>query len=59
MPNNRVRKIAYDFEHEAKGIMERLYPGYVMQNVQVRYSDIVPGVYIRCVMRKMKGGGGL
>ena len=59
MPNTRVRKIAYDFEHEAKGIMEKLYPGYVMQDVQVRYSDVVPGVYIRCVLRKMRGGGGL
>ena len=59
MPIGRVRKIAYDFENEAKEIMEKLYPGYVMQKVQVRYSDIVPGVYIRCVLRKMKGGGGL
>ena len=58
MPNARVRRIAYDFENEAKAVMEKLYPGYVLQDCQVRYSDIVAGVYIRCVLRKMRGGGG-
>ena len=54
MPNSRVRRIAYDFQNEAKGVMERLYPGYVLQDCQVRYSDVVDGVYIRCVMRRMR-----
>ena len=58
MPNSRVRRIAYDFENEAKSVMEKLYPGYVLQKCTVRYSDIVPGVYIRCVLRRMRGGGG-
>ena len=58
MPNSRVRRIAYDFENQAKDIMEKLYPGYVMQDCIVKYSDIVPGVYIRCVLRKRGGGGG-
>ena len=58
MPNGRVRKVAYGFENEAKEVMEKLYPGYVFQQCVVRYSDIVPGVYIRCVLRKVKGGGG-
>ncbi len=58
MPNARVRRIAYDFENEAKTVMEKLYPGYVLQKCKVRYSDLVPGVYIRCVLRKMRGGGG-
>ena len=57
MPNSRVRRIAYDFENQAKEIMEKLYPGYVMQECIVRYSDYVPGVYIRCVLRKIRGGG--
>ena len=56
--NARVRKIAFDFENVAKEVMEKLYPGYVMQDYVVKYSDIVPGVYIRVVLRKMKGGGG-
>ena len=55
--NSRVRRIAYDFDNQAKDVMEKLYPGYVLQKCSVRYSDIVPGVYIRCVMRKIAGGG--
>ena len=59
MPNARVKKIAFGFKNEAKEIMEKLYPGYVMtEEPIVRYSDYVPGVYIRCVLRKIKGGGG-
>ena len=54
MPNARVRRIAYDFENEAKTVMEKLYPGYQLQDVQVRYSDIVDGVYIRCVLRRRR-----
>ena len=54
MPNNRVRRIAYDFRNEAKAVMEKLYPGYVLQDCQVRYSDVVDGVYIRCVLRRMR-----
>ena len=54
MPNSRVRRIAYDFQNEAKEVMEKLYPGYVMQECKVKYSDIVCGVYIHCVMRKEK-----
>ena len=55
--NSRVRRIAYDFENQAKTVMEKLYPGYVLQKCSVRYSDIVPGVYIRCVMRRLPGRG--
>lgn len=56
MPNSRVRRIAYDFKNEAKAVMEKLYPGYVMtEEPVVKYSDYVPGVYIRCVLRKIKG----
>jgi hypothetical protein len=54
MTNSRVRRIAYDFRNEAKDVMEKLYPGYVLQDCQVRYSDIVDGVYIRCVLRRMR-----
>ena len=55
MPNARVRRIAYDFRNEAKVIMEKLYPGYVLQGCDVRYSDVIDGVYIRCVLRRWKG----
>jgi hypothetical protein len=52
--NSRVRRIAHDFRNEAKDVMEKLYPGYVLQDCQVRYSDFVDGVYIRCVMRRKR-----
>ena len=51
--NARVRRIAHDFENEAKEVMEKLYPGYVFVGAKVYYSDIVAGVYIRTLMRKM------
>ena len=54
MPNSRVRRIAYDFRNQAKEIMEKLYPGYVLQDCRVNYSDIVDGVYIRCVLRRIR-----
>ena len=52
--NSRVKRIAHDFRNEAKDIMEKLYPGYVLQECTVRYSDFVDGVYIRCVLRRRK-----
>lgn len=52
VPNNRVKRIAFDFRNEAKEIMEKLYPGYRFQDCKVYYSEVVDGVYIRCVMRK-------
>ena len=53
--NARVKRIAMDIRNEAKGQMEKIYPGYSFVNCTVRYSDVVDGAYIRCVMRK-KGG---
>ena len=50
--NARVRRIAGDIQSEAKEVMEQLYPGYTFVECRVRYSDIVDGVYICCVMRK-------
>lgn len=54
MQNSRVKRIARDFRNEAKEVMERLYPGYVLQDVVVRYSDVIDGVYIRCVLRRQR-----
>lgn len=54
MPNSRVKRIARDFRNEANDVMEKLYPGYKLQDVQVRYSDIMDGVYIRCVLRRIR-----
>ena len=55
--NGKVKRIAYTFGNEAKEVMERLYPGYVLQECEVRYSDVIDGVYIRCVLRKWEGKG--
>ena len=53
--NARVRRVAADIQSEAKEAMEKLYPGYTFVECKVRHSDIVDGVYIRCVMRKWEG----
>ena len=50
--NARVKRIAHDFRNEAKEIMEKVYPGYRYVKCSVYYSDVVDGVYIRCVMRR-------
>ena len=54
--NARVKRIAHDMPNEAKAEMEKVYPGYRLIDCEVRYSDIIDGVYIRCVMRRDKGG---
>ncbi len=52
--NARTKILAYDFRSEAKEIMEKLYPSYQFVRCEVKYSDIVDGVYIRCLMRKRR-----
>ena len=52
MPKSKVKRIAHDFRNEAKEIMEKAYPGYTFTKCSVYYSDVVDGVYIRCVMRR-------
>ena len=57
MSNRRVRIIAGGFKGEAKEVMEKIYPGYTLQECKVYYSDVVDGVYIRCVMRQWEDVG--
>ena len=52
MSNRKVKMIAQNFRAMAGEIMERVYPGYRLEDGQVFYSDMVDGVYIRCVLRK-------
>lgn len=54
--NSRVKHIAYDFDNDAKQIMEKLYQRYHFVSSRVFYSDVVDGVYIRCVMREKTKG---
>ena len=52
LSNARVKRIAFDIQGEAKEQMEKVYPGYQFVKCTVRFSDVVNGAYIRCVMRK-------
>lgn len=54
--NARVRRIAHDIRNEAKVEMETVYTGYRFVECRVYYSDVIDGVYIRCVMRKNQEG---
>ena len=57
MSCGKVKILARDFRNEAKAVMEKVYPGYTLQDCEVFYSDVVDGVYIRCVMRRWEAGG--
>lgn len=57
MSNRKVRMVAQNFRAMAEEILEKVYPGYRFEEGQVYFSDVVDGVYIRCVMRKTGGGG--
>ena len=50
--NRKVKKIALNFGAVGREILEKTYPGYQLVDCKVAYSDVVDGVYIRCVMRK-------
>ena len=52
MSNRKVKMIAQNFRAMAAEILERVYPGYKLEDGRVYYSDVVDGVYIRCVMRR-------
>jgi len=51
----QVKRIAFDIRNEAKAEMEKIYPGYCFVKCTVKYSDVIDGAYIRCVMRKKEG----
>ena len=55
--NARVKKIARTWENEAKEVLEKIYPEYTLAPDRARAytSDILPGVYIRAVMRRRGG----
>ena len=52
--NRRVKTIAAGFDHAAREIMEKVYPGYRFCECDVMVSDYVSGVYIRCKMRRRR-----
>lgn len=48
----RANAIADDMHGCAKEIMEKIYPGYVLENAEVKYSDFISGAYIYARMRR-------
>ena len=52
MSNRKVKLLARSFGADAKQVLEKVYPGYTLKECVMRYSDIVDGVYIKCIMRK-------
>ena len=56
MSNRKVKMIATDFRGVAAEVMARVYPGYRLEDCRVLFSDVVDGVYIRCVMRRGESG---
>lgn len=55
--NRRVKIIARGFRAEAEEIMAKVYPGWTLRKCSVYQSDIVDGVYIRCVLRRRQEAG--
>lgn len=55
--NRKVKMMALDFQNLAAEVLKKVYPGYQLEQGRVQYSDVVDGVYIRCVLRKIGGGG--
>lgn len=48
----RAAQIAQDVQHSGREILEKLYPGYRCERVEVKYSDFVAGAYIYARMRR-------
>lgn len=48
----RAAQIATDVQHNGREILEKLYPGYSCERVEVKYSDFVAGAYIYARLRK-------
>lgn len=48
----RAAKIAADVQHNGREIMEKLYPEYRLERIEVKYSDFVGGAYIYARMRR-------
>lgn len=50
--NRKVKLLSRSFGADAKEVLEKVYPGYTLKECVMRFSDIVDGVYIKCIMRK-------
>ena len=50
----RAAAIAADVRANGREILEKIYPGYALEDVQVKYSDFVAGAYIYARMRRQR-----
>lgn len=48
----RAAQIAADVQANAREIFEKIYPGYTLEEAEVKYSDFVAGAYIYARMRR-------
>lgn len=52
----RAAAVAADVQYRGKEIFETLYPGYRLEEVEVKYSEFISGAYIYARMRKILNG---
>jgi len=50
----RAAMIARDVQADGREILEKIYPGYRVEEVEVKYSDFVAGAYIYARLRKRR-----
>ena len=53
----RAAAIAADVQARAREILESIYPGYVLEQAEVKYSDFVSGAYIYARLRRRTPSG--
>lgn len=54
LSNAKVKRIARGLPNEAKEVLRKAYPGYEYVDCEVRYSDVIDGVWIRAQMRRVR-----
>lgn len=50
----RAARIAADVQANGREILEKIYPGYVLEDCRVKYSDFTAGAYIYARLRKRR-----
>lgn len=50
----RAAQIAADVQANGREILEKIYPGYVLEDCRVKYSDFVAGAYIYARLRRWR-----
>lgn len=56
LSRRKVQELAKDLPAVSKPVLEKVYPGYVFTDCQVRWSEETGGVFVWAVMRRCPGG---